>query len=139
MSRFLIFVAMVAFIVPSVGAASDLPSDRVIQFLANAHTGQKMDANAWLLRDARKAERFNAYGGLESMVRQTSSMAHQYRGLRSIEVKDVTAIDGGFLIIVEVKFFDDAERKRSPAVAEREDMVWRFRVAKEGGVWKLAF
>lgn len=116
-----------------------LPSDRVIQFLTNVHTNQKMNPDAWLSRKAKNGERFKAFGGLDAVVIQSSKLAHEYRGLRSIEIKHVSAENPGFVITAEVKFFDEDRRRASPAMAEREDMVWTFRVEKENRTWKLAF
>jgi hypothetical protein len=117
----------------------DTPTDRVLQFLTNIHTGKRMDAKAWLLKDARNGERFKAYGGLDAVVKQTTSLAHEYQGIRAIELKTVSPTETGFIITTEVRFLDDERRKKSPAIAERDDMIWRFRVEKESGIWKLAF
>jgi hypothetical protein len=120
-------------------AADELPSDRVIQFLTNIHTGKTMDSEAWLLKGARDSKQLKAFGGLGAAVRQSSDLAHRYGGLRSVEIKQVTKSGEGYQIIAEVTFFDDESRRKSPAVAEREDMTWRFTVAKESGTWKLQF
>jgi hypothetical protein len=98
-----------------------------------------MDPTSWLLMDARNAELFKAFGGLEATVRQTSSLAHRYGGLRSVNIKQAIKKGDDYAITAQVTFFDEKGRKRSPAAAEREDMVWHFKVAKEAGVWKLAF
>ena len=130
---------LLAIWLPCICAAGELASDRAIQFLVNVHTGTNMSASEWLLSSARDSDRFASFGGLDRMVRQTSELAHRYGGLRAIELKSVSPTDRGFLVTAEVKFIDDDKRKASPAAAVREDMVWKLRAEKEGGVWKLAF
>jgi hypothetical protein len=119
--------------------ASDTPTDLVIQFLTNAHTGKPMDASDWLQREAREAKQFQAFGGLDALVKQSTSFAHDYGGLKSVEILNVKAQPNGYEVVAEVKFFDDAKRRKSPTAAEREDMRWTFRVVREEARWMLSY
>ena len=119
--------------------ANESASDRVIQFLTNAHTGVAMSESEWLSKDVRELRNFKGFGGLATLVKQTTSFAKEYKGLKSVVVLDVTEIGETQQVRAEVRFFEDERRKASPSAAEAEDMVWVFRAAKEGKKWMLKF
>ena len=115
------------------------PTDRTIQFLTNAHTGISMDDSEWLSTEARSTGKIAGFGGLRTLVKQTTAFAKEFRGLRSVVILDVVEQGNAQRIRAEVKFFDEKRRKASPAAAERENMIWTFVITKEEGKWKLLF
>jgi len=117
---------------------SQLPTDRAVMFLTKIHTGERMDAKEWLLLPDRSGERFEAFGGLDAVVRQTTALAHRYGGVRSIAIRTVKKVQNGFVITADVLFLDEKRRQASPAMAEREKQ-WTLRVESQDGAWKLAF
>jgi len=98
-----------------------------------------MQASDWMQKKAREAKQFRAFGGLDAFVKQSTTLAHQYGGLKSVDILDVKQQSDGYEIVAEVKFFDDAKRRQSPAAAEREDMRWIFNVGRENGRWVLSY
>ena len=115
------------------------PTDRTIQFLTNAHTGISMDDSEWLSTEARSTGKIAGFGGLSTLVKQTTAFAKEFKGLKSVVILEVAEQGKAQRIRAEVKFFDEKRRKASPAAAEREDMIWTFVVTKEEGKWKLLF
>ena len=98
-----------------------------------------MSDSEWLSSEARGGGKIAAFGGLNKLVKQTTAFAKEFNGLKSVAVLDVVEVGNKQRIRAEVKFFDEARRKASPAAAEREDMIWTFLVTKEHGKWKLQF
>jgi hypothetical protein len=96
-----------------------------------------MRAAEWLGKDVRDAEKFTAFGGLDRLIKQSTARAHEYGGLKSVSILDVKQQGEAYLVRAEVKFVKDHRKSDSPAVAEREEMIWNIRVAKENGKWKL--
>ena len=130
-------VALVVFALSAFAYADPIATDRVIQFLTYAHTGQSMRAAEWLGKDVRDAAKFKAFGGLDRLIKQSTARAHEYKGLKSVSILDVQQQGETYLVKAEVKFLEDHTKSKSPAVAEREEMIWNIRVAKENGKWKL--
>ena len=132
---------IVGFLLSVTCAASttSIATDRVISFLTNAHTGKQMRADEWLTKKTRSAEMFVAFGGLDALVRQSTSSAESYGGLRSVRILVAKREGNTHFVTAEVQFKEDYRRRQSPVAAEREDMVWQFRVVSEDGVLKLSF
>jgi hypothetical protein len=135
MKRALSVLVLIA--ICNLASADPGATDKVIQFLTYAHTGQSMRAVDWLGREVRDAPKFKAFGGLDRLVKQSTSRAHAYKGLRSVEILDVAQQGDAYLVKAQVKFIEDHTKSESAAVAEREEMIWNVRVAKENGRWKL--
>lgn len=114
-------------------------TDRVIQFLTNAHTGVSMSAPDWIDQEMQSAPAFRGFGGIERLVEQSTRSAHEYGGLKTVRILKVVAKDGQILVRAEVAFFDDARRRKSPSNAERGNMIWNFQVKKFGPSWMLKF
>ena len=120
-------------------ASPNAATDRVIAFLTNAHTGVQMRANDWLTEKARSAELFVAFGGLDALVRQSTSTAERYGGFGSIQILDSKKEGRVYVLTAQVRFKDDDRRRKDPSKAVSEDMVWQFRVVNEGGKLLLDF
>ena len=131
------FLALMAFLFSTAALADPVATNRVIQFLTNAHTGRSMRASEWLGKDVRDADKFKAFGGLDRLIEQSTARAHEYKGLKSVSILEVKEEGPAYVVKAEVKFIADHRKADSRAAAEREDMVWNIRVAKENGKWKL--
>lgn len=118
--------------------SADSPTDRVLQFITNAHTGVPMQASEWLSDETQSSKVFKGHGGIERVVQQTTALAHRFGGLRSVRVVKVTKKDTQALVEVEVTFFDEAGRRKSPSAAERDSMKWEVRTTKVGSKWVLS-
>ena len=130
-------LALVAFTLSTFAYADPIATDRVIQFLTRAHTGEPMRAAEWLGKDVRDGDKFKAFGGLDRLIKQSTARAHEYKGLKSVSILDVKQQGESYLVKAEVTFIEDHRKSDSPAMAEREEMIWSIRVAKENGKWKL--
>jgi len=120
-------------------ASTDVATERVVAFLTNAHTGKEMRAEDWLTKQTRSAPAFTGFGGLDAMVRQSTSRAGRFGGLESVQILDAKKVGQGYAVTAQVHFVEDHRKPDNPASGANEDMVWRFRLVYEGGRWMLAF
>jgi hypothetical protein len=136
--KWILAVALVAMLFSNSALADPSATDRVIQFLTNSYTGRSMQATEWLSQETRRAEKFNAFGGLNALVKQSTARAREFKGLKSVVILDVKQEGQVYIVKAEVKFFEDHRKPTSPAMAEREDIIWDIRVARENSKWKLS-
>ena len=113
------------------------PEQRAKEFLSNIYTGKQMRSEEWLNQEARSASLFNAFGGLERMIQQSTARAERYGGLKSVDIREVKSGDRYTLVKAEVKFARD-HKSPNNAVADNEDIIWDLRFAREESVWKIA-
>jgi hypothetical protein len=113
-------------------------SARAVQFLKNAHTGKAMIAKDWLTDDARQAPMFSGFGGVEALVKQSTSRAEKFGGLKTVSVKEARPLKPGCEVSAEVKFLKDHKDPANPAVVAGEEMIWTFRMVKKNGAWRIA-
>jgi len=97
-----------------------------------------MKSEEWLSREAGSASLFQAFGGLERMVQQSTARAEQYGGLKSVDIKEAKSEAQRALVKAEVKFVKDHKSSDGRAVAANEDIIWNLRFVHEDGVWKIA-
>jgi hypothetical protein len=114
------------------------PEQRAKEFLSNVYTGKQMKSEEWLSREARAASLFNAFGGLDRMVQQSTARAERYGGLRSIDIREVKSDEQRALVKAEVSFVRDHKSPDSKAVAANEDIIWDLQFVREDDVWKIA-
>jgi len=136
-NRFILFIALLLSY--ACFAASNAATDRVTAFLTNAYTGVQMQPDDWLTEEARTAELFLAFGGLDALVRQSTASAKRYGGLESVRILTAKEDGRAYLVTAEVHLKDDDSRRSVPAKAVSEDMVWRFRVVTQDGKLLLEF
>src|SRR5262245_57952146 len=103
MRKLLIWVVAV-LLGPASLAATNAAADRVILFLTNSYTGTQMEPRDWLTEKAASAELFAAFGGLDALVRQSTSGAQSYGGLKSVQILDVKQEGNAYVVIAEVHF-----------------------------------
>jgi hypothetical protein len=116
------------------------PVARAVQFLTNVHTGKMMKADEWLTRKARLEPAFNAHGGLNAMVKQSTARAERYGGLKTVEVLQVTKTTERVDVKIRVNFKQDPGSSLSGAPsAPKEEMIWDITAMEEDGNWKLSF
>lgn len=132
-----LFFALLAATTGAFAHADPIATDKVIQFLTRAYTDQPMRAAEWLSKDVRNSDKFNAFGGLDRLIKQSTSRAREYKGLKSVSIIDVKKEGEVYFVTAEVKFIEDHRNADSPAAAEREAMIWNVRVAREDGRWML--
>jgi len=131
-------IAVVSISIVCAASTNDA-SDRVVEFLTNAHTGKPMRADDWLTRKARSAEKFVAFGGLDALVRQSTERAARFGGLESVRVVNVKIEGPSRVVTAEVNFKRDHREPENPAKAASEDMIWQLRVLDEDGTLKVDF
>ena len=139
MKNCLRILVLASLIISGSLGAEPVATEKAIQFLTNAYTGHAMKADEWLSKEARNAPKFKAFGGLSSLIKQSTARAREFDGLMSVTVLEVTQEGSAYVVKAEVKFIRDHRKVVSAAVAEREDIVWNFHVLKENGGWKLSF
>jgi hypothetical protein len=127
---------MSLFSAPIAGADAAF-TDKAVLFVVNAHTGVPMRASRWLSDSTVSASQFRMHGGLAALTKQSTALAHQYGGLKAVEVVEVNIAEKSPYVAIRVSFQDDARRKSSPAIAEREEMIWRFRGMMRNNNWAL--
>jgi hypothetical protein len=140
--KLLQYVVAMLLTLPIAASAAEVvtsATDRTIQFLTNVHTGISMNDAEWLSSEARSHGKISAHGGLTRLVDQTTSFAKEFNGVKSIVILDVSEKGKARLIRARVQFFDEKRRNKSPAAAERGDMIWTFLATQEDGKWKLQF
>ncbi len=114
-------------------------TDRALRFALNLYTGVLMKGHEWLVPEVLESDAFKARGGLAAMGRQSTSYAREYGGVSSIQIGSLQIAGDVHRIDVLVAFKDDARRRASPAIAEREDIIWRLAARKLRGRWLFAF
>jgi hypothetical protein len=114
------------------------PEERAKEFLSNVYTGRQMKPEEWLSRDARTAPMFNAFGGLERMIQQSTARAERFGGFKSVDIREVTPSDQRMLVRAEVKFARDHKLGGDKGKAANEDIIWDLWFVREDGVWKIA-
>ena len=116
------------------------PEERAKEFLSNVYTGRQMKPEEWLSRDARTAPLFNAFGGLERMVQQSTARAERFGGLKSVDIREVkpSASDQRTLVKAEVKFAQDHKLGGHKGGEANEDIIWDLWFVREDGAWKIA-
>jgi hypothetical protein len=97
-----------------------------------------MKNHEWLTAETIASENFRARGGLAAMGRQSARCAHEYGGVSTIRLEESQFSSGIQRATVRVTFKDDVRRRVSPALAEREEIVWRLVARKVRGVWLFA-
>lgn len=112
---------------------------RAAQFVKNVHTGKMMKADEWLTRKARSEPAFNAHGGLDAMVRQSTAQAERHGGLKTIEVLQATEISGQAIVKIRVLFNKNPIASTNAPNTIKEEMIWDITATKEDSVWKLSF
>ena len=112
-------------------------TDRAVLFVVNAHTGVRMRATAWLSNSTVTSSEFRMHGGLAALTKQSTAFAHQYGGLKAVEIIEVKTAEKSPQVAIRVRFQDEARRKASPAMAEREEMIWRFHGTMRNNNWAL--
>lgn len=117
----------------------DEPAARAVQFLTNVHTGKMMKADEWLTRKARSEPAFNAHGGLDAMVKQSTARAERYGGLKSVQVLQSTKRNEQANVEIRVLFNQDPSASIDAPNAAKEEMIWNVTAVKEDGNWKLSF
>ena len=113
-------------------------TDRAVRFVLNLYTGVSMQSRDWLTAEANQNETFRSRGGLAAIVRQSTAYAHQYGGVSGLHIDGVQALGGTERVVIRVSFRDDEQRRKSPAAAEREDIVWRLVAKQVRGSWVFA-
>ena len=104
-------------------------------FLRNIHSGQPMKAEIWLTKEARTAEAFVAFGGLDSVIKQSTATADRHGGLRSVEVLSADIDGDGIFVRAKVRF--NREDTSGVGVEPADQTIWEVRVVREEGRWKL--
>jgi len=138
----LVVIAMSCVILAS--QAKEVPSEckdasaRAVQFLKNAHTGKEMSAREWLTDEARQAPMFAGFGGIEVLVRQSTSRAEKYGGLKSVSVVEARPLKLGCEVSALVRFVKDHKDPANPAVAAGEEMIWTFHMIEKNKAWKIS-
>lgn len=142
--RKLLFAMVAMSCVITFSQARDKPADcqvasaRAAQFLTNAHTGKAMTAKDWLTDEARQAPMFAGFGGIESLVRQSTSRAGKFGGLKAVHILEARPLRQGCEVRAEVKFAKDHKDPANPAIAASEEMIWTFQMMKLNGTWRIA-
>ena len=139
MKRYLLIFALVSLVLSRSLGAEPMATERVIRFLTNVYTGYSMKADEWLSKETRNAPKFKAFGGLSSLVKQSTARAREFDGLKSVTVIEVMQEGPAYAVKASVAFIKDHRKIASGGVAEREEIVWDFRVSKEDGAWRLSF
>ena len=121
MSKLLIGILLCLFLI----GCSDGVSDRAKEFFLNAYTGKPMQAEEWLTKDARSAQLFNAFGGLEALIRDCAAETERNQGLKSVNVLKIKHEGKVFLVEVEIVFNNNQK-------VNGED-AW----IQENGKWKI--
>lgn len=114
------------------------PEERAKEFLSNVYTGKQMKPEEWLTRGAQSAPLFNAFGGLERMIQQSTARAQRYGGLKSIDIRETKHEGQRVLVKAEIRFVKDHKSTDTNAVAASEDIIWDLPLVREGGAWKVA-
>ena len=112
--------------------------DRTIQFLANAYTGNPMKPGQWFTADALSSPNFKWFGGLNELVRQSTTQARNYGGLGSITVEKSELIAQSCKITAQIRFMRDHRDPARPPVAGNEDLIWDLFMVKQNGSWRIA-
>jgi hypothetical protein len=142
--RNVLLAVMAMSCVVHLSQAKDVPSGckkasaRAVQFLKNAHTGRTMIAKDWLTDEARLAPMFSGFGGVEALVRQSTSRAEKFGGLKTVSVVEARPLKLGCEVSAEVRFVKDHKDSANPAVAAGEEMIWTFHMIEKNGVWRIA-
>lgn len=136
-----ILSALMALVLMGISCTTygDEPVARAVQFLTNVHTGKMMKADEWLTRKARSEPAFNAHGGLDVMVKQSTARAERYGGLKTVEVLQATKTNEQADVKVRVLFNQYPSTSKDAPNAAKEEMVWDITALKEDGIWKLSF
>lgn len=113
-------------------------SARAVEFLSNAHSGKRMAAEDWMTASARRAPSFAGFGGVDALVEQTTRRAKRYGGLKSVKVVSIERAGNECQVKLDVQFMVDPRVPTSPAVSEREDMVWTFKMSNVNGNWRIS-
>jgi hypothetical protein len=143
MARLLIAMLAICCVVP-LSQAKEAPgrckeaSARAVKFLKNAHTGKAMIAKDWLTDEARQSPMFAGFGGIEALVRQSTSRAEKFGGLRAVSILEARPLKLGCEVSAEVKFVKDHRDPANPAVAVSEEMIWTFQMTEQNGTWRIA-
>lgn len=135
-----IILALSVMIAACGGVAAQVnATDRGLRFVMNLYTGVPMAAEDWLAREADQGSPFLAHGGLSALVKQSTAFAHRYGGIEAIALQ--SARDDGERLYLEigVRFRDDAARRQSNSLAEREEIVWRLNAVARNGNWLFRF
>lgn len=110
---------------------------RILTFLVNAHTGQQMTADHWLTKNARDAPAFAGFGGLRSLINQSTARAEEFGGLRTVEIIELNPQPGGYKVTSKVLFVRNHKRANDRSASASDDMIWPFSVVRDKGMWKI--
>jgi hypothetical protein len=138
--RLFVFVALLVSLCDAYASdASPIQaSDRALHFVLNMYSGIRMRSSEWLELDPASRAGLEAYGGLETMVRQSTAFAHAYGGVDMVRIESIQKLEPGFLIEVLVTFREDDRRRNNAAIAEREVITWRLQARQSGQRWRFS-
>jgi hypothetical protein len=134
-------IAILAFLWPQMATAAAVgtsPVDRAVEFFRNVYTGVEMKPEEWLTKATREAPLFTGFGGLKTMVRQSTEKAAASGGFKAAKVRKSTRTPSGYEATIEVIFNDPSKGRNESAAATMEDEIWNVKIVKEGGSWKIA-